>query len=105
MNTKHAGRGFSLLEVMIALLVVTFGIIGILKFQGELFQSGAVSKQRTIATALAQERMEELRAYLNGAGYAAVESLDASPNNAAVAGVFGPSDGEQFQRDGTTFRV
>jgi type II secretory pathway component PulJ len=103
MNAKYAVRGFSLLEVMIALLVVTFGIIGILKFQGELFQSGAVSKQRTIATALAQERMEELRAYVDGAGYAVAESLDGSPNNALVTGIFGPNDGEQFQRDGTTF--
>jgi type IV pilus modification protein PilV len=56
-------RGFSLIEALIALLVVSFGMLAIASFQFTLARSSDLAKQRTEATRLAQQKMEQLRAY------------------------------------------
>jgi Tfp pilus assembly protein PilV len=56
-------RGFSLIEALIALLVMSFGMLAIAGFQVTLTRNSDVAKQRTEATQLAQQKMEELRAY------------------------------------------
>ncbi|MCF8209000.1 MAG: hypothetical protein K9K38_06305 [Rhodoferax sp.] len=53
--------GFSMVEIMIVLLVLSGGLLTVGKFQGELFGSNALAKQRTEATMLAQQKLEELR--------------------------------------------
>jgi type IV pilus modification protein PilV len=67
-------RGFSLVEALIALLVVSFGMLAIASFQFTLARSSDLAKQRTEATRLAQQKMEQLRAY------AQVESSTATPH-------------------------
>lgn len=56
-------RGFSLLEVMIAVVVLAIGLMSLAALQGRLFQAGAESKARTTASALAQQAIEDARAY------------------------------------------
>jgi type IV pilus modification protein PilV len=56
-------RGFSLIEALVALLVLSFGMLAIASFQFTLMKTSDLAKQRTEATRLAQQKMEQLRAY------------------------------------------
>lgn len=56
-------RGFSLIEALVSLLVLSFGMLAIASFQLNLFRSSDLAKQRTEATRLAQQKVEELRAF------------------------------------------
>jgi type IV pilus modification protein PilV len=76
MNTKNPRRlsqaGFSLIEALIAMLVLAFGMLAIASFQTNLSRNSDIAKQRAEATRLAQERIEELRSFASFAGYAAL---------------------------------
>ncbi|MCG2635413.1 MAG: prepilin-type N-terminal cleavage/methylation domain-containing protein [Gammaproteobacteria bacterium] len=54
-------RGFSLIEVMISALIISVGLLALAKFQGDLLRSGSDAKARSLALALAQEKMDDLR--------------------------------------------
>lgn len=69
---RSNARGFTLIEALIALLVLSFGMLAIAGFQVTLTRSSDIAKQRSEATRLAQEKMEELRAYGQVAADAAV---------------------------------
>jgi len=62
-STNKTPFGFSLIEVMLAVLVLSIGILAIAKFQGSLLQSGAGTKARTTALALAEEKIDDLRGF------------------------------------------
>jgi prepilin-type N-terminal cleavage/methylation domain-containing protein len=62
MKIKNSS-GFSLIEVMIALVVLGVGILGISKMQAILIQSSANADQRSVAVELAQEKIDDLRAF------------------------------------------
>lgn len=65
-NTSHAGgarsRGFSLLEVMIALLVLSIGLLGIAGLQVFSLKYNHQSYERTQATLLINEIVDRMRA-------------------------------------------
>ncbi|QDP02036.1 prepilin-type N-terminal cleavage/methylation domain-containing protein [Thalassotalea sp. PS06] len=61
-NNKNS-FGFSLIEVLIAVAILSVGLLGVAVFQGELINSSAENKARAEALALAQARMEEMRNY------------------------------------------
>lgn len=69
MNARHGvassrrQSGFTLVEAMIALLVMAFGMLAIGGFQITLSRGSDVAKQRSEAVRLAQQKMEDLRAY------------------------------------------
>ncbi len=56
-------RGFTLIEALIALLVMAFGMLALAGMQVQLSRNGDFAKQRAEALRLAQDRMERLRAY------------------------------------------
>jgi len=53
-------RGFSVLEVMVAIVVFSFGILGLAKMQISAMHGNAVSKRMTTATQLASRQIEEI---------------------------------------------
>ena len=55
--------GFTLIEALVALLVMAAGMMSFAVLQGRLRANSDVSKQRSEATRLAQEDMENLRSY------------------------------------------
>lgn len=55
--------GFTLVEALIALLVMAFGMLAIAGLQTTLSRSSDVAKQRSEAVRLAQVKMEELRSF------------------------------------------
>lgn len=59
----HLRRGFTLIEALIALLVMAFGILALVGMRTLLTRNADVSKQRTEAVRLAEEKIECLRAY------------------------------------------
>lgn len=60
---RRTANGFSLIEVMIAVVVLSFGLLALAALQGALFRAGAETKARATATALAQEVIEQGRSF------------------------------------------
>lgn len=66
--------GFSLLEVLIAIVVLGVGLLGIAKIQGTTMLNSAESRMQTHAVNLAQEKIAEFRHYANKSVYSAYAS-------------------------------
>lgn len=64
-NYKKPAHGFALIEALVAMMVVSFGMLAVAGFQTTLSLNADVAKQRTEATRLAQEKMEQLRTFSN----------------------------------------
>lgn len=47
---RHAARGFALIEAMIAMVVLTLGLLGMVRFQAKVVQGGTESLLRMEAT-------------------------------------------------------
>ena len=68
-NTKHRitfrqkdpQEGFSLVEVLVAILLLTVGLLALAKMQTHAVASNTFGNQLTQATFLAQDKLEELR--------------------------------------------
>lgn len=60
---RDHSRGFTLIEVMIAVVILAVGLLGLAKFQSELTRSAAATKDRAAALALAEKKIEDLRAF------------------------------------------
>lgn len=54
-------RGVTLTELMVAVIVITIGVLGLMQSFGFISRSLRVSRQRTIADNLAQEKIESLK--------------------------------------------
>lgn len=63
MRSRESTRGFSLIEALVALVVMGFGMLGVLGIQSALRQYSDLSKQRSEAVRLAQEGTERWRAF------------------------------------------
>ncbi|HEU5297474.1 MAG TPA: prepilin-type N-terminal cleavage/methylation domain-containing protein [Burkholderiaceae bacterium] len=59
---KHS-RGVSLVEAMVALAVMAFGMLAVVGVQSTLRFNADVARQRSEATRIAQERLDELRSF------------------------------------------
>lgn len=62
-SAKSLQRGFTLLEALVALVVMAFGMLALASMQMSLSRNADVAKQRTEATRLAQRRIEEMRSF------------------------------------------
>ncbi|TKB44255.1 type IV pilus modification PilV family protein [Thalassotalea mangrovi] len=63
MKNNNKRFGFSLIEVLVALAILSVGLLGVAVFQGEMVGASASNKARAEALALAQARLEEMRNY------------------------------------------
>ena len=80
-STLRPARGASLLEALIAMLVMAVGMLGIAVLQAKQRAHADVAKQRSEAVRIAQEDIENFRAYGTLTSDAGVA------NNLAYAGV------------------
>ena len=67
-------NGFTLLEALVAMLIISFGMLGVVKLQSVISHNADVAKQRSEAVRLAQEKMECLRSFSQIASAAATTS-------------------------------
>lgn len=80
-------RGFSLIEAMIALLVMAFGMLALSGMQLSLSRNSDVAKQRNEAMRIAQERIEQARSYTSLAAAAGIDWTNLVADVAAPATV------------------
>jgi prepilin-type N-terminal cleavage/methylation domain-containing protein len=62
-STVRVRRGFTLIEALVAMVVLAFGMLAIAGFQVTLSRNSEVSKQRSEAVRLGQLKVEELRSF------------------------------------------
>ncbi|GBE03925.1 hypothetical protein BMS3Abin09_00848 [bacterium BMS3Abin09] len=62
MKRDNSEKGFSLVEVMIALIVLLFGMLGIMGMQYYAVSGNATSRELRMATNLGQDMLESLKA-------------------------------------------
>lgn len=83
-STPFKQKGIGLIEVLVALLVVSLGLLALASFQGSLLKASGSNKARAEAIGIAQQEMELIR-------YAATRSDDfiLVPTNPAAKTVVG----------------
>jgi prepilin-type N-terminal cleavage/methylation domain-containing protein len=72
--SRAPARGFSLIESLIALVIVSFGLLAIAGVHLKLVRGEDIARQRGEATRLAQEKIEELRSFTQLGAAAGVNS-------------------------------
>ncbi len=73
MDHLKNNSGFTLVEVLIAAVLIVIGLVGMAVLSGEVVQRDSLSEKSSIATTLAQEKVEDLK---NQALNAALENTD-----------------------------
>jgi Tfp pilus assembly protein PilV len=73
-NTYVKQHGIGLVEVLIALVVVSLGLLGLAKLEGNLLSTSGHNKARAEAIGIAQQQMETIR--YAASSQAAFEDLD-----------------------------
>ncbi|NRF72327.1 prepilin-type N-terminal cleavage/methylation domain-containing protein [Aquincola sp. S2] len=97
----HSQRGFSLLESLIALVVMAFGLLAIAGIGLKLATSEDVARQRGEAARLAQEKIEEFRSFTQidtAAGVNAWESMGSGGSSDVIANGADYHANTQFNR-------
>lgn len=82
----HKIQGFTLLETLIALVVLSVGMLGIASLHVEGLRNGRTASLRTKAIAIATDMAEKMRANRDGAlngGYVSAAADTGSNNNCA----------------------
>ncbi len=83
---KKLTAGFSLVEVLIALVIGSVSMISMAKFQTDVIKNNAIAKQRTEATVIAQRAIEKYRQLYSKGTVAAIGDITTLKNNTSVAG-------------------
>jgi prepilin-type N-terminal cleavage/methylation domain-containing protein len=85
---RHKARreaGFSLIEVLVALLILAGALLAVAKFQVNLVGSNSLAKQRSEAAMLAQAQIESMRAYATIAAYNGLGSNSDTVNGTSAS--------------------
>lgn len=78
-HPKRARRGFTLLEVMVALAILGLGLTSILSAQAGAFSSAVAARNMSEATGLARCKMSELEEHLLREGFQELDEQDSGP--------------------------
>lgn len=74
-------RGFTLIEILVSLIILSGGLLAVAKFQVFVLQSGTDSKQRTEAVLLGQQKLELLRSFVQIAACSGCSNYSANITN------------------------
>lgn len=81
---KKKAQGFSLIEVLLAVAVMSFGLLALASLQVSLMRSSASSKAQSVALSLAKDKLEDLRTFDTIAGYQALDNSSDQPDSDPV---------------------
>lgn len=85
---KKKTLGFSLIEVLLAVAIMSFGLLALASLQVSLMRSSSSSKAQSVALSLAKDKLEDLRAFRDIDAYRALDSSSDTPDSDPVtAGV------------------
>ena len=87
-STYRRQRGVSTLEAQIAIALMTLGMIGLARLHVELRAQADAARERSEAVRLAQQDLEQSRAFAGSAGWDAIadaESADVTPPGSTTA--------------------
>lgn len=96
-NHKSA-RGFSLLEVLVAVVILSVGLLAVASLQMAVIRSSSQTKAQTLAAGLAKERIEELRNFTTLAGYLSKTSAAAPGTSVTLTDSNGSLGGVDYTR-------
>jgi len=100
MKTKKPNsRGFTLLESLIAILVLAIGLLGLASLLGIAITQSGTSREMTMATSVAVDQIERLKAVYNNDLKNSSNSADLTagnhgPNTVRLAGAAGTNQGD-----------
>jgi prepilin-type N-terminal cleavage/methylation domain-containing protein len=84
MNRLKNNSGFTLIEVLIAALIVSAGLIAYVMTSGNIMGQNAQSKKKTLAVTLAQDKMEAIRNTALTVSLGGADTLDSPTESAGV---------------------
>lgn len=91
---RHRQRGFSLLEALVSVVVLSFGLLGVAGLQAAALKYSRDAGNQSIAVNLAREMAEMIRSNARVSGEAdnpyLLDEQDASGNAPSGAGAIGP---------------
>lgn len=96
-GARGAALGISLIEALVALAVMAFGLLGVVGMQSTLRFNADVSRQRGEAVRLAQEEIERLR------NHSVLRASDAASGQLAFESIVSRSDEPSLADANTTF--
>jgi len=101
---SRQSAGFSLLEVLVAVVILSFGLLALASLQMGLIRSSSETKAQTLAMALTKERIENLESYesLGGADSACVSPYKNTANTCYRA-ITDQADTDLISIGGTQF--
>jgi prepilin-type N-terminal cleavage/methylation domain-containing protein len=92
MAMRRQHRGFSLVEVLVALAILAIGLLAIAQLQSALFRSSGQARAFSAATALAKDKIEQLRYFRSVTGVGSYQELTDGSESLGVV------NGTDFQR-------
>jgi len=86
MKHINTDKGFSLVEVLVSLVILSVGLIGTGKYQVALLKNSSDVQARSRAINIAQQKIEEIKAYKSLTAYDNIKSSATLISDAASAG-------------------
>lgn len=87
MTTGRARRGFTLIECMVAMVVLSIGLVGLAQMQIVASRSSSMARHRLVGTALASDLAESIALWAYTDTRLAPQSTTGAINNTTLAGV------------------
>ena len=94
MQAVHDANGFTLIEILIATVIITVASLGVVSLTIGIIRGNSFSKRLTIATTLAQDRLENVKrlGYSNAGTAAGTENYGTIANYAGYKRVTSVAD-------------
>ncbi|MCE2569922.1 type IV pilus modification PilV family protein [Motilimonas eburnea] len=81
---QRKAQGFSLVEILISVLIISVAVMATVKLQKHLFLKSSQAEARLVALELAQAKMEDFKDFLTPDDFAAIASGHEGPQHYGI---------------------